>query len=675
LGLAVAAWPGWLQGFAGEPRRWAMEPDPSLATAASELTRWRSEGRLSPDAHGFCLSAAGADTLAWLCPAEKSFMDGRPGAFPASVTADFVTARLALVAQAPEAARVREGDWRPILDKHKVAYVILYDPSDRNMEPAFRRLLAVPEHWELVHLNGRASIFARRLMPGEAEMPVLTAAPLDLTRRAFQPPAEEKAPAAGAGRDPEARTWLDAFSRPRPLTHPDRDEALLYLNHFETQKGTAAQASLAWWENNLAASLVGVAGAEACLPAVPGATLFQLALLQASPSPPAAKTWVVRTPIDQLAFQLFSSFHDRQADQGPPGDVYLAIRAARRALREDPDDPVTHLVLGEAYLRLLRQTRERGAAAKIPLLDLVRRAQAITALKNATQLRPDLLKAHERLTALYQEVRAFDLAWHHLQEQVRLNRAAASRSGEPTERQARRLRQLEEEERKLGQGVRNARTDVEARSIDLDVVGRARLAESRGLPGKALEILLGADSGSLGRDGAQLQLRLLLLNGQLQEARDRVTPAQADDLGADAYHWHQAQVAAAEGNYAAADRNLQRLLGVGVGIPGTKVTHAPFRDVLAWVVAKYFLESTAPHVSPYQEDRRIFQAHLENLMGLWRHQADLRILRGLLALEEGDTDRAATNLREGLAFGGSDPQGGAALAHRYLRLMGKGQGQ
>jgi tetratricopeptide (TPR) repeat protein len=666
VALAVAAWPGWLQGFPAEPRRWVMEPEPSLVSAAEQLERWRADGLLADDAHGFCLSPAGADALAWLCPGEKSFLDGRPSAFPPSVLADFLNARLTLLRQSSDVAGAQEKDWRAILHRYKVAYVILYDPSELAVELAVKQFLAEPETWSLVHLHGRTTIFARRGQPGGPP-------PLDLSRWAFHPSAEQKAPAQGPGRPPEPRIWLDAFSRPRPLANLGRDEALLYLTHFESQKSAAAKESLAWWKNNLAGTVLGLPGTDPSLGSLPAATLFRLALLEASPVPEVTKRKTAPRAMEQLAFQLFYSFHVRQRDQGPPGDVYLAIRAARRSLREDPDDPATHRLLGEAYLRLLRQTRERAAAPYFPLLVQVRRLQAIAALARAVRLRPDLIQAHESLTSVYQEMGAFDLALHHLEEQLRLSKAAGPRPGESADRAAKRLKSLEDEsERRLGAGVRNLRTQVEAQSLDLDVMARARLAESRGLPGKALDILLAADLASLGHDGVVQELHLLLRAGRGEEVRDFLEePEREEVLGMESYRWLHGQLAAIDGNYAQAEHDLARLARPVVTVSELKLSNKPYREIMSLVIGMHVLDRLAG----IHENPRAFRARVDSLAGSAYHEADLLILRGLLALEAGEMERAEVLFREGLVYGGRDREGGPTVARHYLQLMGKELGR
>src|SRR5207248_3342242 len=77
-------------------------------------------------------------------------------------------------------------------------------------------------------------------------------------------------------------------------------------------------------------------------------------------------------------------------DQGPAEALLLAVRAARRALAVNPDDAGAYLLLGEAYLRLARQTREQGWRTFLPVLADIRRVQALTALEQAVLLRPDL---------------------------------------------------------------------------------------------------------------------------------------------------------------------------------------------------------------------------------------------------------------------------------------------
>src|SRR5262249_57459312 len=115
-------------------------------------------------------------------------------------------------------------------------------------------------------------------------------------------------------------------------------------------------------------------------------------------------------------------------DDSPPALLYLAVRAARRALAADPGDAQAHLLLGESYVRLLHDTRERIWAQRVSQLVQLRRAQASAALNRAVALQPDLAKAHAYLAGLYQEMGGYlDLTLKHLTASEKLTPPARGR--------------------------------------------------------------------------------------------------------------------------------------------------------------------------------------------------------------------------------------------------------
>src|SRR5204863_998477 len=96
------------------------------------------------------------------------------------------------------------------------------------------------------------------------------------------------------------------------------------------------------------------------------------------------------------------------------------VRAARRALAANPDDGGAFLLLGEAYLRLERQTREQSWHDLLPTLAAIRQVQARTALEQAVLLRPDLYQAHTLLARLCYEAGDLDRALDHSRARVRI---------------------------------------------------------------------------------------------------------------------------------------------------------------------------------------------------------------------------------------------------------------
>ncbi len=225
-GLA-AAWPGWLQGAAAEPRAWEVVRDPSLSEVGTQLARWHDAGLNL--GRGFHFSAASADAVAWLCPQAKDFVDDRPGLFPADVRNEDATVKRALLGG--------ESDWRGILRARQVTHLIVYDRVDGRLMTVLRRLFAAPREWRPIYLRGRTVIFAWAAAERSGQAADLAQLPsVDLSARAFAP--DESEPTAVTRPAPmlPARTWADAYWRPATVPNLGRGEALVYLAHFESQR-------------------------------------------------------------------------------------------------------------------------------------------------------------------------------------------------------------------------------------------------------------------------------------------------------------------------------------------------------------------------------------------------------------------------------------------------------
>jgi hypothetical protein len=652
---AAAAWPGWLEGFPPEPRGWALEIDPSLEKAAAQIARWRADDRLPADARGFSPSPATADCLAWLCPEERAFPDGRPDAWPPEVVADYLALRRALV---PRPTATERPDWealRAILRKRKVTHLVLADPDDRRLVASLRTVAGSPDEWRLVHLGGRASVFAWHDPAGRAGAPALAVPALDLDRRAFRPPAGQTAPRGGPEHDPEPRTVLDAFCKPQPSRDVDRDEALVYLADFDARRPATVSQARSLLMNGLATGIIGLAAPPALPPGPAAALGLPVPLLRAGvEGPPRGRARL--SPMRALAYQ-FLAVDGYRRDDGPPGLLFLAVRAARRAVRELPDDPAAHLLLGRAYLRLMRHSRERAAAAPGSALDELRKVQAITALATAARLRPGLSEAHMNLAAIYEDMGYLDLALGHVRE-LRKH-----------ERDGERLRKLQEKEQDLDGRVRDLLHRAETEGYGQEAVRRAQLAAARGLPARALEILVGADSTTLGREGALLEVRLLLLAGRAPEVRTWLDSLRGGALEGAELNWLRAQLAAARGDYALADRDLQAMASRTISLGELGLKDVPFRSAAAVTLGKFILDRAAPDMWLLHVDRPTLLNSLAALDQTCRGRADVVILRGMLALEAGQSGQAADLFRDGLSLWSSDPQGAGGLARHYLRLL------
>jgi hypothetical protein len=669
--VVAAAWPGWLQAFPFEPRGWAAEPDPALVRAAAQLRQWRQDGVIGPDDHAFPTSADAANQLAWLCPEEKGFLDTRLTPFPRAAAADYLAVwRGLVVGRDAEAAG---GDWREVLRRNKVTHVIVNDSDPARGAAWAARLTADPDEWTLVSLEGGTTVYAWRDRDwlgwaGPAEKDRLAAYAPDWDRLALRPAADRKAPAEGPGRDPEPPGWADPFVKPRAARGQDREEAELLVRLFEEVLGPrqVVEADSAWYFSLAASAAAPPAGTPA------DAALADLRvrgrLLEAAGQDAAPGSIEADGQTARVRFR-------RARDDGPPAVLLLAIRAARRAVRANPDDALAWQALGRAYLHLDLNTRDDRLWADRtsperppPLLPLIRRGQAAAALHQALLLNPNLERAHAALFELYAFLGDTDLAVQQEREMLRCALAAGPRPGETAEQRLDRLKKMQdtlgEHEKKLDKDL----SIFEVNTTNLPVRLRAEEAEKRGLPGRALALLAESDYSAFGRKGAEMELDLLLLTGRLQEFRQNLevagkylNPVTRDRL--------RLRLAAAQGDYARADELLEDLTaplrsvywgrppdekGEYGGVELSTRAAAPLAVAEAvrggWPQGEPFPGGPATTMVRYNE----FLTRLLMLTSDLKEEADYNVLRGLLALEAGEVDQARDLFREALSLSGSD---------------------
>ena len=476
--LLVLAWPGWLQPRPYQPRRWSVQPDVSLIRLCSRLARWHAEQQVRADRSALNFSPEVAHYLAWYCPAEKGFLDSRWPLFD-RVADDFVHMRRCLLQSESPGPDPALG---PLLEDYRIDRIILADPEwerttwDQNTQ-AFRCLLRGKGEWTLVAMEGAATLFERRT-GGE---PPLPREAFDYRQAAYDPRPDQRAPLTPL-RPPQPPQWFEAFYRSSDDRSPDRAEAALHLTTFDLEaerlRPELARQWLVALDTSLVASGLGSAGAGS-------ASALAVRLSQ-----------VVQLDAGQFARFLATR------DCGPPEALLLAVRAARRALSVNPDDAGAFLLLGEAYMRLARQTREQSWPKVLP----IRKVQVLTALEQAAALRPDLDAANAILVQVYQETGQLDRALDHLEMRVPIARQEAAQHGPQARAAARRLSDLEDEVQALKKQVEQAeltyKANIGENTDPSQVVVRANLASRQGLKRQALEMLLQSKFMIFGAPGA-----------------------------------------------------------------------------------------------------------------------------------------------------------------------------
>jgi hypothetical protein len=701
--LVLGTIPGWLQAEPYHLRAvgWSVRPDPSLKQVALQIKRWREEGLIQPGQHWFNTRPEMVSYLAWYCPGEKGFLDMRLALYSKEVAEDYQRVRRALAgSENPEGKEHGEFAWRDVFTSREVRFLLFdsYDPA-RDLT-SFLRLYGSPEEWVPCYLGGRVAVFGWRGTEKRGKGQPFVGMAVDFQQRAFGPNAE-RAPTQRA-QPPQPRAWWREFWTVR---RPDSAAAGTVLQHtirFHAFNPRYRNRLRLEWQGMILASLVGTAAGPAgplcngtLLPWRINATYWHL-LHRYPPRSP-------EEPPDKLDREFISWMgrYEMAQNAGPPDSLYLAIRAARRALVENPSESRTYLVLAESYKLLATRTRERNRTQGIlPHVAEIRQTQLAYAFNQVLRLEPApqiAQAAHLGLVELYAPPRYFELRIHHFKEYLRISRQVGSLLRVPPEKYKEVLTSLEAGLKQAKRELENKQDQFEVTAANKPVLQKAQIAMQHGLCETAIKLLLEADVEELHdkrnprvRIGAAMLLQLLLAVGRLDEVREALNPdptnADAFDkrslgalsTGIPAYEWFQIQLAAGCGDYATADRYFGELLAQATSTRAVYYRLAQLDilsyrqaaarsggalDMVALAVGDFLLrEATQATRLPWQI-RRHFPFPLQPPYGLrlprsdltWtqaaricieivQHEADLRTLRGWLALEAGDIATARRQL-------------------------------
>ena len=657
LGVLVSAWPGWLQSPPYEPRRWAVEVPPSVARSATILRSWRDDNKLGPDARGVHLSPETANAFAWFCPDEKAPLDGG-------------------LASAILADHEGQEEWTQRLRAAGANHLIVYDSDHGRLSAILSPLLADPEQWPLLCAEGDLAVFGWRDPDAIGRTDPFGKLELNLNQLAFDPAPDKKAPPRPSNIKPEAPLFWDAFWKPAPPRPIDQEEANLRLFQAQALLRSAGprRTAQAGWGASQTAALIGAAGSWAG-----PVDLFDARVRLTMVLTPPVKRDFDRDaiPIPERWALAFQWQYALQQDDTPPTLLYLAIRAARRALAVNPDNAQAYEVLGESYLRMIRSTRERAWAARMPQLAQLRQAQASAALNQALLLKPGFAKAHLSLGGLYQEMGCRDLMLEHLRRYVKLVHEAGPERGVGAAEFHQEESQLQAELGRLAKDVDEQETSYTLAGSGLSVVDRANLAFNKGLVGKARDLLLESDVSAFGSKGMEMELKLLLRTGRARNVAEWTNDVPEARLGAPTYHWLRAQAFAALGNYAQAEEEFAALAPAWQ-LDDPNAEH--HREALAMLVARRALEEW-PVGAPYQLrwpfGRAEYARGVSSLIENMEKQADILVLRGLIALEQGDIESAGGAFQVALEFSQDESKDdgldfpGRVVAQECMKWLGR----
>ncbi len=680
LAMLFASWPGWLQGAPYEMRRWVVLADPSLEGAAKQLVKWRREKLLENEDFGFHFSLDEANYFAYFCPAEKSIVDSRLRVSP-ELAVDYVEVRRELLALADGSntstllkKKAQAKDWRSVFREHHINHVVVYDNNPERIKLVHQLLVQNPAEWELIGLTGRAAIFGWKDPRHQVRELKYS---LPLREDAYHPREDRKAPRSWPGRGPELPSLWQSFLAVRQRSSAERDEAALLLLNFDLRgQQNVLERSIAWD----AARLAGTIGAGS------GAASLSVRLQQGidlyfheaghARVPIAMKS--KQPTLDVLAYGLYTAYFLAQ-DDAPEEYLWLAIRAARRALRDHPDDAHAYFILGEAYLRMMRNTRERVWMERLPFLRRLRQVQASTAFNQALLLQPDLIAAHQQLVVLYQEMGLWDLGLKHRRKVLQLTQAKGRSPSESLQEYEKRLAGLQEDVEQLEKQLTRIENQYEINTAKYKMIDRAEEAEKQyGMGGKALEILLDSDAASFGKRGMILELQLLLSTGRVREVREWMLPDLRETIGDEIYLHNRAVLSAACGDYERAESELSDLAALydkplAIDRFADKLS---LRQAIALGVANEIQQTRLDKQTAtlqWPPNRfEMFRMAADDFTRHLQQSANYTVLQGLMALERGETNRAWALLTtaletyhggEGLDFGGR------VIAEHYVKHL------
>ncbi len=693
LALVWAAWPGWLQPPPFGPRRWSLEPNQSLVRLAAQLDKWHEEGLLDSSFGALNFNPNVGHYLAWYSPREKVFLDQR--VVPSEAMADVKILRQGLLSGDGPPAPV---PWREVLRRRHIHHLIL---ADKELAVFLPRLLENPQEWPLLYWEGGVLVCGWQDPELQGKDRFARFAKIDLIRRAYDA-GQLPAPPQGAPRWAKTPGVWDAFHQLPPPPSPERKEAALYLHAFDTWKDNAAwkKRHFPAWQNHVIASMVSGAlpGHGMTLPGQGTANIVDMflraSLLAGVPQKADRLDAQAVSVNEHLALKLGWEVFHGHLDDAPLELLWQAIRAARRALATNPDEAGAWLYLGEAYYRLSQYTRESLWYPEMPELAQLREIQAIVAFKQALRVQPRFPggaasakegqenphladKAHERLYLMYRRLNYLDLAVEHLEGQWKAYQAAGPRPGETAQQAAKNVKLLEQEVTRRREFLQEKVEKFEEDADKARVVDRAKMAAQYGLAGKALTVLLNSDVSAFGAAGLHAEIHLLLVTGRLEEVQAWLTPEHQRTLLEQSYNWFKFYLAAAQGQYDRADKELDQMRVKEVTRPEwydkktKKHRDMPVHAALALRISQQILEncrrlSGGPPLLLNRDDW--FPDQFRYLLGLMQKNSYGNVLRGLLALEAGNSAAAQDLFHEALASGPFGSRG-RRCAQYWLQVL------
>jgi hypothetical protein len=612
--LAVAGVPGWLQAQPHDYRRlgWSVRVDASLEAMARTIHDWRRANRLPDEPNWFNARPAIADYLAWYAPGERVFLDSDLPNFRGAAE-DYLSVREGLEQSDPSAKTSGDAasvdvpsmprDWRKVLRNRKVHFWIFeWRPSLHKAELAAQELLfSQPDEWVPCYLKGHIAIFAWRDPRDKSTSEFAEKWKLDWKRLAFGAEAEPAPP-----RGPEIVTALpegwDAWRRAKPAVSPDRETARLHEVTFHGLQDRYLNSNSRAWQAAVEVSAIGQALPFGPMPNSLLAINWSCTYSDLFPAGVKRNTRQLR-PEEMGAIYFWREYVGRQ-NAGPPECLYLAIRAARRALLDNPEDPDAYRLLGHAYLSLLDQTQEKFLP---PQLGAIRQTQMVAAFQNCLLLKPEpglALEAHYILYEAFHHFHYDDVALTHLRAVEELRAKLERMPGGLSPKISKLVAKVAPDLKQLEREVSKHQDNYDVAAANKPVLEKVTIALEEGLAETALNALQQAAPEDLPKDisGSSVEvvsrmMDLTLRLGRLNEARQLLMPDPEKMAGkpvSPKYLEYHVRLAAARGDYEEADRRLVDALDDVWKDAKGKSRNAVNQDVIGTVIGQVLLEEARP---------------------------------------------------------------------------------
>jgi tetratricopeptide (TPR) repeat protein len=553
-------------------------------------------------------------------------------------------------------------DWIDVFQEHAIDHLAMSKSIDPPEAFITEMCWLDQRHWIHEYMDGRGGVFGWS-PEGKGDPQALDDA---LRREAFGPVPEDRRVPRTIAAAPEMSALTLYLKGQPPVLSAIVIESRVYREYF----GLIQQ----YWPRAYGpARLVGVWAAPPGLcAAAPGAALMAH----------TAQT------------SLFLSPRPVARDPGPVAAALLAVRQARRAVVEHPLDPRAYKSLYLAYRTQAFDVEEYWApstAGKTERTEL-RRVQIATAFRQYLDLEPDDWKARMEFADFLQRDYMLDAALEQVKQAL-----------EALEKQRRQARErpvvdhLKAQEKhfkdfnkRIEIEVKRRRTDFEIKSSRKKPLEKFSLAiltpyrtvdernqeflDQRGM-GLALESLKQLDSinpSELKPEEKTLarfwRFRVLMQLGRLAEAGEELDFIDHPQLADECRLWY----AAALGDYGFMDQTIARIEEIRAKASPLAAQRAKLREASVGLISL----SGAGELSLLARAHFIYWSghpmaiNLGNLQQMAAVHANSRTLRGLLALESGDTAKAAELFAEALRIAGPDVRfSDRTIAERYLELL------